>query len=75
MELFWVTYDVVYTEILGIYMFLLPFLCISDFAKCMKILQNNYLLSCLLRIIFTAILEVVILSNECHAFFCGYGIW
>ncbi|MCK1991707.1 rod shape-determining protein MreD [Peribacillus muralis] len=53
------TYDVVYTEILGVYMFLLPFLAYL-ISKCMKILQNNVLIACLTAFVFTAVLEVVI---------------
>ncbi|MCK2016965.1 rod shape-determining protein MreD [Peribacillus frigoritolerans] len=53
------TYDVVYTEILGIYMFLLPFLAYL-ISKSMKILQNNIMVACLTALLFTAVLEVVI---------------
>ncbi|MFJ7679137.1 rod shape-determining protein MreD [Peribacillus sp. NPDC097264] len=52
------TYDVVYTEILGIYMFLLPFLAYL-ISKSMKILQNNILINCLMALVFTAIVECV----------------
>lgn len=52
------TYDVVYTEILGIYMFLLPFLAYL-ISKCMKILQNNILITCLMALVFTAVVEGV----------------
>ena len=36
-------YDVVYTEVLGIYMFLIPFLAYL-IAKCMKVLQSNWMI-------------------------------
>ena len=36
-------YDVVYTEVLGIYMFLIPFLAYL-IAKCMKVLQSNWII-------------------------------
>lgn len=52
------TYDVVYTEILGIYMFLLPFLAYL-ISKCMKVLQNNILIACLTALVFTAVVEGV----------------
>ena len=52
------TYDVVYTEVLGIYMFLLPFLAYL-ISKCMKILQNNILITCLMALVFTAVVEGV----------------
>ena len=52
------TYDVVYTEILGIYMFLLPFLAYL-ISKSMKILQNNILITCLMALVFTALVEGV----------------
>jgi rod shape-determining protein MreD len=51
------TYDVVYTEILGIYMFLLPFLAYL-ISKSMKILQNNILIACLTALLFTAVLDM-----------------
>ena len=53
------TYDVVYTEILGIYMFLIPFLSYL-IAKCMKVLQSNWMIVIFLSIIFVAISEVIL---------------
>ena len=52
------TYDVVYTEILGVYMFLLPFLAYL-ISKFMKVLQNNTLVYLLMALVFTVILELV----------------
>ncbi|MDQ7863256.1 rod shape-determining protein MreD [Peribacillus frigoritolerans] len=59
------TYDVVYTEILGIYMFLLPFLAYL-ISKSMKILQNNILIACLTALLFTAVFRGCHLSDEYH---------
>ncbi|CAH0132644.1 Rod shape-determining protein MreD [Peribacillus sp. Bi96] len=66
------TYDVVYTEILGIYMFLLPFLAYL-ISKCMKILQNNILIAVLTALFFTAILEVVVFQMNIILSFADMG--
>jgi len=66
------TYDVVYTEILGIYMFLLPFLAYL-ISKSMKILQNNILIACLTALLFTAVLEVVIFQMNIILSFADMG--
>ena len=66
------TYDVVYTEILGIYMFLLPFLAYL-ISKSMKILQNNILIACLTALISTAVLEVVIFQMNIILSFADMG--
>ncbi|RRN74130.1 rod shape-determining protein MreD [Peribacillus simplex] len=66
------TYDVVYTEILGIYMFLLPFLAYL-ISKCMRVLQNSLLVSCLIALLFTAILEVVIFQMNVILSFTDMG--
>lgn len=52
-------YDVVYTEILGIYMFLIPFLAYL-IAKCMKVLQSNWIIVILLMLFFVMIAEVIL---------------
>ncbi|MFD6439745.1 rod shape-determining protein MreD [Peribacillus sp. NPDC060186] len=66
------TYDAVYTEILGVYMFLIPFLAYL-ISKCMKILQNNILISCLVALLFTAVLEVVIFQMNIILSFADMG--
>ncbi|MGE7759044.1 rod shape-determining protein MreD [Peribacillus sp. NPDC097895] len=66
------TYDVVYTEILGIYMFLLPFLAYL-ISKCMKILQNNILIAFLTALFFTAILEIVVFQMNIILSFADMG--
>lgn len=52
-------YDVVYTEILGIYMFLIPFLAYL-MVKSLKVLQSNWIIVICLSLIFVGIAEVVI---------------
>jgi rod shape-determining protein MreD len=52
-------YDVAYTEILGIYMFLIPFLAYL-ISKCMKVLQSNWMIVILLSLVFVGISEVII---------------
>lgn len=52
-------YDVVYTEILGVYMFLLPFLAYV-LAKCMKVLQSNWMIVMVLLFLFVGIAEVIL---------------
>lgn len=52
-------YDVVYTEILGIYMFLIPFLSYL-IVKCMKVLQSNWIIVILLTLIFVVIAEFIL---------------
>lgn len=52
-------YDVAYTEVLGIYMFLIPFLAYL-IAKCMKVLQSNWIIVILVSLIFVAIAEVIL---------------
>jgi rod shape-determining protein MreD len=53
------TYDVVYTEVLGIYMFLIPFLAYL-IAKCMKVLQSNWMIIVVVTLVFVVISEVII---------------
>lgn len=52
-------YDVVYTEILGIFMFLIPFLAYL-LAKCMKVLQSNWLIVIVVFTVFIAISEMIV---------------
>jgi rod shape-determining protein MreD len=52
-------YDVVYTEVLGIYMFLIPFLAYL-ISKCLKILQTNWFIVIVLSLIFVVISELII---------------
>ncbi|MFJ8245664.1 rod shape-determining protein MreD [Peribacillus asahii] len=52
-------YDVVYTEILGIFMFLIPFLAYL-MAKCMKVLQSNWLIIIVVSTVFIAISEMIV---------------
>lgn len=54
-----IMYDVVYTEILGIYMFMLPFLAYL-IAKIMRILQSNLLVTVLTSLSFITLLEVIV---------------
>ena len=52
-------YDVVYTEILGVYMFLIP--CLAYLlAKCMKVLQTNWMIVIVLLLLFVGIAEVIL---------------
>ncbi|RFU62555.1 rod shape-determining protein MreD [Bacillus sp. V59.32b] len=51
-------YDVVYTEILGIYTFLLPVLAYL-ISKAMNVLQSNLLIAIMVSVFFVGILEVV----------------
>ncbi|CAH0346351.1 rod shape-determining protein MreD [Bacillus sp. CECT 9360] len=51
-------YDVVYTEILGIYTFLLPTLAYL-ISKAMNVLQSNLLIAILVSVFFVGMLEVV----------------
>ncbi len=52
-------YDVVYTEVLGIYMFLIPFLAYL-MAKCLKVLQANWFIVIVLSLLFVVISELII---------------
>ncbi|PLS15652.1 rod shape-determining protein MreD [Bacillus sp. M6-12] len=52
-------FDVVYTEILGIYMFLFPILCYL-ISKTMKVLQSNLLILLLVSVVFIGLLEIAI---------------
>ncbi|MDQ0219370.1 rod shape-determining protein MreD [Peribacillus cavernae] len=52
-------YDVVYTEILGIYTFLFPVLAYL-ISKSMKVLQANLLIAIFVSVFFVGILEVVV---------------
>ncbi|MBA9025727.1 MULTISPECIES: rod shape-determining protein MreD [Bacillaceae] len=52
-------YDVVYTEILGVYMFMLPFFAYL-IAKIMRILQSNLLVTILTSLLFITFLEVIV---------------
>lgn len=52
-----ICYDVVYTEILGIYAFLLPALAYLV-SKSMNVLQSNLLIAILVSVFFVGILEV-----------------
>ncbi|RFU71583.1 rod shape-determining protein MreD [Peribacillus saganii] len=52
-------FDAVYTEILGIYMFLFPILCYL-ISKAMKVLQTNLFIVLIVSVLFIALLEVAI---------------
>lgn len=54
-----IMYDVVYTEILGIYMFMLPFFAYL-IAKIMRILQSNLLVTVLTSLLFITLLELIV---------------
>ncbi|WP_110927087.1 rod shape-determining protein MreD [Bacillus massiliglaciei] len=51
-------YDVVYTEILGVYMFLLPFLAYL-LSKLMRVLHMNLWVVCLVSLFFVGVIELV----------------
>ena len=54
-----IMYDVVYTEILGIYMFMLPFFAYL-IARIMRVLQSNLLVTILTSLVFIMLLEVIV---------------
>ncbi|MBA4537201.1 rod shape-determining protein MreD [Bacillus aquiflavi] len=57
--IFGMLYDVVYTEILGIYLFLFPLIAYIV-SKVMKVLQANVIVSVIVTIIGITILEIVV---------------
>jgi rod shape-determining protein MreD len=57
--IFGILYDVIYIEIIGIYLFALPLLCYIV-SKIMKVLQTNLLIVTLVTLFGIALLEVVV---------------
>jgi rod shape-determining protein MreD len=57
--LFGLTFDIVYTEVIGIYLFMFP-LTAYFVSKLMKILQTNIIISTLVVLLGIAVLEVLV---------------